>query len=88
MNEIIREIINQIVDAGFEAYIVGGYVRDYLLGFKSYDIDIATIAHVEDLVRIFGNTGKVNKTYYDHYHRRNWIHRQQLYLPHAADVSQ
>lgn len=63
----MNEIMNKIVGSGYEAYIVGGYVRDYLLGFKSYDIDIATNAHVEDLVRIFGNTGKVNKTYYSYH---------------------
>ena len=63
MNEIIREIINKIVDAGYEAYIVGGYVRDYLLGLKTNDIDIATNASVDNLTKIFGEMGTPNPKY-------------------------
>ncbi len=62
----MNEIMNKIVGSGYEAFIVGGYVRDYLLGFKSYDVDIATNAHIEDLEKIFGNAGKVNKNYYSY----------------------
>ena len=63
----MNEIMNKIVGSGYDAFIVGGYVRDYLLGFKSYDIDIATNAHVEDLIKIFGNQGKANKQYYSYH---------------------
>ncbi len=67
MNEIIREIIKKIVDAKFEAYIVGGYVRDYLLGLKTNDIDIATNASVDDLIKIFGEMGTPNPKYYSYH---------------------
>jgi len=35
-------ILNKIEDLGYEAYIVGGAVRDYILNIKLNDIDITT----------------------------------------------
>ena len=49
---------------GFEAYIVGGYVRDYLLGISSTDIDICTNATVEQMDKIFEGIGKKDPTYF------------------------
>ena len=53
MDRIIKKILDKIEDEGFEAYLVGGFVRDYLLGKKSYDVDICTNALPKDLHRIF-----------------------------------
>lgn len=47
------KVIKKIEDRGFEAYIVGGFVRDYLLDIKSNDIDICTNAKPKELVEIF-----------------------------------
>ena len=63
----MKEIVDKIIEEGFECYIVGGYVRNYLLGYDSKDIDICTNAKVEDLIRIFGNAGKPNKQYYSYH---------------------
>ena len=61
MDKNIYEILNKIEKCGFEAYIVGGYVRDYLLGIKSYDIDICTNALPKDIAKIFiGNVSNIN----------------------------
>ena len=49
MQKIIKEVLKTIIDNGFEAYIVGGYVRDYLLGIESNDVDICTNALPKDL---------------------------------------
>ena len=49
----VNEILERIEENGFEAYIVGGYVRDYLLGIESTDIDICTNARVKDILDIF-----------------------------------
>ena len=59
MEKIIRKVINNIEKNGFEAYVVGGYVRDLVLGKHSYDIDICTNALPKDLISIFpnGNVG-------------------------------
>jgi poly(A) polymerase len=40
-------------DNGFMAYIVGGSVRDVLLGLNPKDFDIATDAHPEEIKKIF-----------------------------------
>lgn len=53
MDKLIKKILNKIEECGFEAYAVGGYVRDYLLGIKSTDIDICTNALPKDLHKIF-----------------------------------
>ena len=44
MNNSIKKILNKLEKNGFEAYVVGGYVRDYLLNITSYDVDICTNA--------------------------------------------
>lgn len=73
----MKEIIDKIISNDFEAFIVGGYVRDYLLGFSSFDIDICTNAKIEDLIKIFGNLGTVNKQYYS-YHIINNKYRYDI----------
>ena len=63
----MKEIIDKIIEEGFECYIVGGYVRDYLLGYDSKDIDICTNAKVDDIIKIFKDTGKANKNYFSYH---------------------
>ena len=53
MKKPIKEILHKINSAGFESYIVGGYVRDTILGIESFDIDICTSALPKDLISIF-----------------------------------
>ena len=43
-------------DAGYEAYMVGGGVRDLLAGIKPKDFDIATSAHPEQIKQLFGRS--------------------------------
>ncbi len=53
------EIANTVKDlerAGFEAYLVGGCVRDIFLGRKPKDWDITTNAKPEDIQKIFPKT--------------------------------
>lgn len=47
------KLLKEINDKGYVAYIVGGYVRDYLLGIESNDIDICTNATPKDIKEIF-----------------------------------
>ena len=57
MNKLEKGIkVLQILNSNsFEAYIVGGAVRDYLLNRISDDIDITTNATLEDIKKIFDN---------------------------------
>ena len=53
MDKIIFEVLNKIEQAGFQAYVVGGYVRDLIMGIKSIDVDICTDALPKDIKEIF-----------------------------------
>ena len=45
--------VRTLKDAGFEAYIVGGAVRDLLVGLKPKDFDVATNATPEQTKALF-----------------------------------
>lgn len=62
----IVQILNTLEQNGFEAYIVGGFVRDTLFYKKTNDIDIATNALPRDLIQIFGPPKR--KIEYGSYH--------------------
>ena len=49
MDTKIFNILNLLEENNYESYIVGGYVRDFILNKKSYDIDIATSATVKEM---------------------------------------
>lgn len=53
--EIIRELRRQ----GYEAYLVGGCVRDMVMQIEPADYDIATSARPEDVVRLFPRTERI-----------------------------
>lgn len=55
MLDTALRILNEITNQGFEAYIVGGFVRDYLLGITTNDVDICTSATPKDIKEIFEN---------------------------------
>ncbi len=46
-------VTNTLQEAGFKAFVVGGAVRDLLLGVKPKDFDIATDATPEEVKRLF-----------------------------------
>ncbi len=52
----VLEILEDINNAGYEAYIVGGCVRDFLLGKEPNDWDITTGATPETVKKIFRRT--------------------------------
>ena len=47
------KVVKTLTDAGFEAYIVGGAVRDLLLGVRPKDFDVATNATPEQVKGLF-----------------------------------
>lgn len=52
----VREIITAIQEQGFEAFAVGGCVRDSILGRQPDDWDITTSAKPEEIKEIFART--------------------------------
>ena len=51
-----RFVVDTLCRAGFIAYYAGGWVRDFLLGHPSDDIDIATNATPENVQALFAKT--------------------------------
>ena len=47
------DVVHTLKQAGFEAYIVGGAVRDLLLGLRPKDFDVATSATPEQVKSLF-----------------------------------
>lgn len=54
--EKVKYIINRIMEAGYEAYAVGGCIRDSLLGRTPEDWDITTSASPCEIKEIFKHT--------------------------------
>jgi len=48
-------VLSRLQRNGFESYLVGGCVRDLLLGRKPKDFDVATAAHPRQIKRLFRN---------------------------------
>ena len=49
----VKSIIKNLQKAGFEAYIVGGCVRDFLLDKEPKDWDVTTNAKPEEIQKVF-----------------------------------
>jgi len=56
---LAHRVIAQLRTSGHQAYLVGGCVRDLLLGAKPKDFDIATDARPDRIMSIFPNSGRV-----------------------------
>src|SRR5205809_5748249 len=52
-------IIFELRQRGHEAYLVGGCVRDMVMGLEPADYDIATSARPEEIVKIFPRTESI-----------------------------
>ena len=49
----VKKIMQLLLDNSFDAYIVGGAVRDYILGVKPHDYDIFTNATGKEILNLF-----------------------------------
>lgn len=58
-----KKIVETLIQNDFEAYWVGGSVRDLLLKKEPKDIDIVTSAKPEDIERIFDHTHAIGKQF-------------------------
>jgi poly(A) polymerase len=56
VKEYVGQIIRSLRDAGHQAYLVGGCVRDLLLGREPADYDVASDATPDEVMRIFPET--------------------------------
>lgn len=59
----VKEALTKLTSAGFVAYLVGGAVRDFLLGMPIKDFDLATDASPDEIVELFPNAVTVGKAF-------------------------
>ncbi len=59
----VTKTIQRLNDAGYEAYLVGGGVRDLLVGLKPKDFDVATNARPEELRKLFRNCRLIGRRF-------------------------
>ena len=59
----VKKALHQLSESGYVAYIVGGSVRDFLLGVEPKDHDIVTNATPDQLCELFPNALEVGKEF-------------------------
>ncbi|MCM2321779.1 MAG: CCA tRNA nucleotidyltransferase [Oligoflexia bacterium] len=59
----MRDAIQKLADAGHVSYVVGGSVRDFLLGRETKDHDLATSASPDELCALFPDAVTVGKAF-------------------------
>ncbi|MCW8885101.1 MAG: polynucleotide adenylyltransferase PcnB [Motiliproteus sp.] len=57
------KVLYRLKDAGYEAYLVGGCVRDILLGKHPKDFDVATEATPEEVHELFRNSRLIGRRF-------------------------
>lgn len=57
------KVLYRLKEAGYEAFLVGGAVRDLLLGLRPKDFDVATNALPEDMRRVFRNCRLIGRRF-------------------------
>ncbi|MFO1466837.1 MAG: polynucleotide adenylyltransferase PcnB [Steroidobacteraceae bacterium] len=57
------KVLYRLNEAGYQAFLVGGAVRDLLLGLTPKDFDVATDAHPEDVRRLFRNCRLIGRRF-------------------------
>ena len=57
------KVLYRLKEGGYQAFLVGGGVRDLLLGLHPKDFDVATDAHPEDLRRLFRNCRLIGRRF-------------------------
>jgi poly(A) polymerase len=63
ISESALKVLNRLDRAGYKAYLVGGGVRDILLGLEPKDFDIATDAHPEQIRELFRNSRLIGRRF-------------------------
>ncbi|MEZ5541729.1 MAG: polynucleotide adenylyltransferase PcnB [Pseudomonadota bacterium] len=57
------KVLYRLKESGYQAHLVGGGVRDLLLGREPKDFDVATDAHPEDVRRLFRNCRLIGRRF-------------------------
>jgi len=63
VSENALKVLYRLHKSGYQAFLVGGGVRDLLLGLRPKDFDIATDAHPEDIRQLFRNSRLIGRRF-------------------------
>ena len=55
----IRNVMEALHQKGHQVYIVGGFVRDALIGLEPKDVDLVTDADMNSIVKLFGRKARI-----------------------------
>src|SRR5258708_20108584 len=77
------KVVRRLRRAGHQTYLVGGCVRDLLLGIRPKDFDVATSAHPNQVKEIFRNSRLIGRRFrLAHVFFRYEEHTSELQSPH------
>lgn len=63
ISENALKVLYRLHKSGFQAFLVGGGVRDLLLGLNPKDFDVATNAHPEEIRELFRNSRLIGRRF-------------------------
>ncbi len=63
ISENALKVLYRLKNSGYQAYLVGGGVRDILIGLKPKDFDVATDAHPEQVRELFRNCRLIGRRF-------------------------
>lgn len=63
VSENALKVLYRLRNSGFQAFLVGGGVRDLLLGLRPKDFDVATDAHPEEIRNLFRNSRLIGRRF-------------------------
>lgn len=63
IDEAAARVVSRLTRSGFEAYLVGGCVRDLLVGRRPKDFDVATSARPEEVRTLFRNSRIIGRRF-------------------------
>ena len=79
------EIVKKLKQSGFQGYLVGGCVRDSLVGIKAKDFDVSTNATPEEVRKIFRSSRIIGKRFrLVHVFNRNELIEVSTFRAHAS----
>jgi len=59
----VLKVLYRLIDAGHDAYLVGGGVRDLMIGRRPKDFDVATSAHPQEVRDLFRNSRLIGRRF-------------------------
>ena len=63
IDDVALKVLYRLHKAGYRAMLVGGGVRDLLLGHSPKDFDVATNAHPEEVKKLFSNSRIIGRRF-------------------------